>query len=258
MDKQFIGQFIGQSFLITGGGSGIGAATARVLAAQGARITICGRRANKLDDVKDTIGEACCAVVADVTDENARVSVIGAAVKHGNGLSGLINNAGNMYRGAIETLKQDRLLELFNQNVVAGMMLSGLAVPHLEKTAGSIVFIGSAHTRRAFPGVSPYAATKAAVQTLTKVLAAELGHKSVRVNCVIPGAVPTEINQRAGIFTEQEAAERYEELAPMHALGRVGSVEEVAEAISFLLRSPWTTGALLDVDGGLGLGLTNQ
>ncbi len=251
-------RFVDQSFLITGGGSGIGAATARMLADAGARVTICGRRADSIDAVQNAIGPSCLAVTADITDGDARTRAINAAVKHGDGLTGLINNAGNMYRGAIETLEQDQLLELFNQNVVAGMMMSGLTVPHLEKSQGSIIFIGSVHTRRAFPGATPYAATKAAVQTITKVLAAELGPKNIRVNCVIPGAVPTEINQRAGIFSDAEAIERYESLAPLHALGRVGTADEVAEAICYLLGSHWTTGALLDIDGGLGLGVTNQ
>ncbi|MEM7019901.1 MAG: SDR family oxidoreductase [Pseudomonadota bacterium] len=245
-----------QSFLITGGGSGIGAVTAKHLAAQGARVTICGRRAEKLQAVAADIGEACLPVTADVTDTTDRESLINAAVKHGGGLNGLINNAGNMYRTTIEDADADKLLELFNHNVVAGMMLSGLAVPYLEQTAGSIIFIGSIHTRRAFPGASPYAATKAAVQTVTQVLAAELGPRNIRVNCVIPGAVPTEINQRAGLFSEEEAADRYEQLGPLHVLGRIGTAEEVAEAIAYLLNAKWTTGALLDVDGGLGLGAT--
>ena len=123
---------------------------------------------------------------------------------------------------------------MFDSNVVAPMMLTGLAVPHLEKRGGAVIFIGSVHTRRSFPGASPYAATKGAVEVLARVLAAELGPKRIRVNCVIPGAVPTEINLRAGLFTEAEHRSRMEALAPMHALGRIGTDREIAEAIEYL------------------------
>jgi NAD(P)-dependent dehydrogenase (short-subunit alcohol dehydrogenase family) len=136
------------------------------------------------------------------------------------------------------------------------MLLTGLAVPHLAARKGAVIFLGSIHNRRAFPGAAPYAATKGAVETLTRVLAAELGPKGVRVNCVAPGAVFTEINQRAGLADDAGALARLEAMAPLHPLGRIGTAEEVAEAVEYLVRAEWTTGAQLDVDGGLGLGTT--
>ena len=137
------------------------------------------------------------------------------------------------------------------------MLLSGLAVPHLRERRGAIVFFGSVHTQRAFPGASPYAATKGALETLTGVLAAELGPQGVRVSCVRPGGVLTEINQRAGLFDDATAAERMESLGPAHALGRPGTTDEVAEAVEYLVTAEWATGAVLTIDGGLGLGVTN-
>jgi len=120
-----------------------------------------------------------------------------------------------------------------------------------------VIFFGSAHTRRAFPSPSsPYDASKGAAQTLTRSLAAELGPKGIRVNCVVPGGVFTEINQRAGLFDDETAKKRLEGMASLHALGRIGTVEEIAEAVDYRVRAEWTTGAILDVDGGLGLGLT--
>ena len=150
-----------------------------------------------------------------------------------------------------------KLLNIFNTNVVSGMMLLGESKKYLAKTKGVNIFIGSVHNRRAFPGASPYAATKGALETLTKVLAAELGNEKIRVNCVVPGGVYTEINQRAGIFDDDTAKKRLEKMASIHALGRIGTPEEIAEAVEYLICSEWTTGAILDVDGGLGLGLTN-
>jgi NAD(P)-dependent dehydrogenase (short-subunit alcohol dehydrogenase family) len=120
-----------------------------------------------------------------------------------------------------------------------------------------VIFLGSVHSQRAFPGASPYAATKGALETLTGVLAAELGPQQIRVSCVRPGGVFTEINQRAGLMDDAQALERLNGLAPAHALGRLGTVTEVAEAVEYLARAEWATGNVLTIDGGLGLGVTN-
>lgn len=246
----------GMSILITGGGSGLGAGTAKYFCDRGARVTICGRRKDKVDAAAADIGPGCLAVQADVTRDTDRRALVDAAMSHGGGLDALVNNAGNMYRGPIEALEEESLLNIFHTNVIAGMLLTGLCVDALAEREGAVVFIGSIHNRRAFPGASPYAATKGAVETLSRVLAAELGPKKIRVNCVAPGAVLTEINQRAGLFTDEEAKARLESMVDMHALDRIGTAEEIAEAIAYLVCAEWTTGALIDVDGGLGLGLT--
>ena len=109
------------------------------------------------------------------------------ALEHGNGkLDALVNNAANMYRQPVEGYTEAFLQDAFNTNVISAMMLSSMAVPHLESTQGAIVFIGSL-TRRAFPGASPYATTKAALEGAAKVMAAELGPKHIRVGCILPG-----------------------------------------------------------------------
>ena len=247
----------GMSVLITGGGSGLGADAARHFAARGALVTIAARRAEKLEAVAREIGAACRAVVGDVTLAADRARMLDTASARGGGtLGALICAAGNMLRGQIETLDERAILELFNTNVVGHMALVGLGVEQLAAARGAIVFFGSVHTRRAFPGASPYAATKGALEALTRVLAAELGPRGIRVNCVTPGAVPTELNVRAGLMTEAESHARLEGMAGMHALQRIGTGAEVAEAIEHLVCAEWTTGAVLDVDGGLGLGLT--
>lgn len=248
----------GMSVIVTGGGSGIGAGTAMYFASHGARVTICGRRLAKIESVAAEIGSSCQAVQADVTSDADRRRLVDAALDFGGGkLDVLVSNAGNMYRGPIEELDEAKLLDVFHTNVVAGMMLTGLTVPHLAKTHGAVVFIGSVHTQRAFPGAAPYAATKGAIEALTRVLAAELGRKKIRVNCVRPGAVFTEINQRAGLADDKAALERLHSLAPEHALGRIGTPLEIAEAIAHLACAEWTTGTIVSVDGGLSLGVTH-
>jgi NAD(P)-dependent dehydrogenase (short-subunit alcohol dehydrogenase family) len=244
----------GLSVLITGGGSGLGEATARYLTERGAKVTITGRRPDKIAAAAAAIG--CRGVAGDVTDAEDRARMIEAAVEHGGRLDALFNNAGNMVRGPIEALDEADLLGLFHTNVVGAMMLTGLAVPHLARTRGAVLFVGSVHTRRSFPTASPYAATKGAIETLTKVLAAELGDRGIRVNCVVPGSVLTELNVRAGLLTHEQAAARQQALLTTQALDQIGTGVNIAEAVDYLIRADWTTGALLDVDGGMGLGVT--
>jgi 3-oxoacyl-[acyl-carrier protein] reductase len=247
----------GMSVLVTGGGSGIGEGIARHLCSKGALVTISGRRADKVQAVATSIGPACRAVVGDVTVDADRRAMVAAAVEHGGGLDVLVNNAGNMYRGPLAELDETKLLDLFHSNVVGGIMLTQAALEPLRTSRGAVVFFGSVHSQRAFPGASPYAATKGAIETLTGVLAAELGPQQIRVSCVRPGGVFTEINQRAGYLDDAEAKARLDGLAPAHALGRLGTVIEVAEAVEYLACAEWATGNVLTIDGGLGLGVTN-
>ena len=143
------------SILVTGGGSGIGADCARRFCSQGARVTISGRRLEKLEAIKDELGERCHVVQGDVTVQADREVMLAAAVAHGSKLDALVNNAANMYRQPVDGYTEDFLKDAFDTNVVSAMMLSSMAVPLLEPTQGAIVFIGSTHTRRAFPGPRP-------------------------------------------------------------------------------------------------------
>ena len=243
------------SVVITGGGSGIGEATARYLAAQGAKVTICGRREDRIKTVAKEIGSNCAWVTADVTSSADRQKLVDAAIAHGGRIDALISNAGNMERKPVEEWTEERLLQVFNDNVISGMMLTQVALPHLVATEGAIIFIGSVYTVRAYPGAAPYAATKGALEALVKVLATELGPRKIRVNAVRPGAVLTEINQRAGLYDDEAAAKRLESIANHHAVGRIGTSLEIAEGIEYLIRAEWVTGTVLSVDGGMGLGV---
>lgn len=137
-------------------------------------------------------------------------------------------------------------------------MLVKEAFEHLKESKGCVVFVGSVHTQRAFPNASPYAATKGALEALTGVLAAELGKDEIRVGCVRPGGVPTEINVRAGLSSQEESDKRLADMGNLHALGRSGTTAEVAEAFEYLVNANWATGNVLTIDGGLGLGVTYE
>jgi len=152
----------GLSVLVTGGGSGIGEGVARNLCRSGARVTISGRRRDKIEAVAKALGPNCRAVVGDVARTEDRKHMIEEAVAHGGGLNALVNNAGNMYRAPITEAREDEILALFQTNVVAAMMLTGLAVPHLEKRGGAVIFLGSVHTLRAYPGRGTGAVTEGA------------------------------------------------------------------------------------------------
>lgn len=245
----------GMSVLVTGGGSGLGEAVVARLTGLGARVTLSGRRADRVAAVAERTGAR--GVPGDVTSGEDRAAMLDAALTHGGKLDAVVHAAGNMYRGPLEHLTEQGLHDVFASNTIAPMLLTGLALEHLRAARGAVLFFGSVHTSRAFPGASPYAATKGALETLTAVLAAELGPQGVRVGCVRPGGVLTEINQRAGLCDDEAAAARMEALGRSHALGRAGRPDEVAEAVQYLLTAEWATGAVLTVDGGLGLGVTN-
>lgn len=246
-----------KSILVTGGGSGIGEGAARYFAACGARVTITGRRADRIEAVAREAGPNCHWVQADVCSAKDRSRMLADAVRHGGGrLDGLVNNAGITHHSGLAGLDEAALERVLNTNLHAPMLLTQAAVPELEKTAGAVIFIGSVHNRLALPGRLAYAASKGAIANVSRVLAAELGPKRIRVNCVVPGAVATEINAAVTGQDPEEAKAFFKNLTHLHPLGRIGTPEDIAEAMEYLLLAEWTTGAILDVDGGMGLGVT--
>ena len=122
------------SILVTGGGSGIGLGTARYCIERGAKVTICGRREDKIQAAATELGDACRGVTADITVAADRQKLLEAAIDHAGQLDALINNAGNMYRGAITELDETALQEVFHTNVIAAMMLTGLCTPALRNS----------------------------------------------------------------------------------------------------------------------------
>lgn len=249
-------EFKDKVVILTGASSGIGAGTAKHLSTLGATLVLSGRNVENLNIIASecTVCDGVpkpLIVPGDVTDEKYIEKLIEITVKTFGKINVLINNAGILSTGTIETTSLEQFDKIMNTNVRSIYQLTMLAVPHLIKTQGTIVNISSVNGIRSFPGVLAYNISKAAVDQFTRCVALELASKNVRVNSVNPGVIITEIHKRGGM--DEETYQKFLEHAKStHALGRPGQVEEVAAAIAFLAgsASSFITGASLPVDGG--------
>jgi len=243
-----------QNVLVTGASSGIGRATALRFASEGARVALVGRGREALQEVERVLaeqGRESLVVAADVTIEAEAERALTETVARFGGLDVLVNAAGILSNGTIETTTLAAWDEMLNVNLRAVFHLMQMAVPHLKRRPGNIVNVSSVTGLRAFPGVLAYCVSKAGVDQLTRCTALELAADGIRVNAVNPGVVRTEIHRRGGMDEENYAA-FLERSRTTHPIGRVGTPTEVAELILFLAsdRATWITGATYSIDGG--------
>jgi NAD(P)-dependent dehydrogenase (short-subunit alcohol dehydrogenase family) len=248
------GELKGKVAIITGATSGIGRATALRFAAAGARVTVVGRSQRELNRVASEVKEQRGDVLslrADVTDEKAARRIVGRTVKEFSTLDVLVNAAGHLASGTIESTPLAAWDAMMNVNLRAVFNLMQQAAPYLIKSRGNVVNVSSVTGLRAFPGVLAYCVSKAGLDQLTRCAALELAPKGVRVNAVNPGVVVTEIHKRGGMNEEAYAA-FLEHSKSTHPIGRVGEAREVAELILYLAseRAGWITGATYSIDGG--------
>ncbi|XP_006640598.1 3-oxoacyl-[acyl-carrier-protein] reductase FabG [Lepisosteus oculatus] len=245
----------GKVALITGASSGIGAATGILFAELGALLALNGRDVENLTKIAQQCtnagGTEPLLVPGDLTDEDTVRKTIEKTIAHYGRLDVLVNSAGILAMGSIETTDMAQYDRVMNINVRSVYHLTHLAVPHLIKTKGSIVNVSSVNGQRSFPGVLAYCMSKSAIDQFTRCTALELASKQVRVNSVGPGVIITEVHKRAGL-NEEEYAKFLEKCKVTHALGRPGEAEEVARAIAFLASdaASFITGVNLPVDGG--------
>ncbi|HVQ39585.1 MAG TPA: glucose 1-dehydrogenase [Pyrinomonadaceae bacterium] len=250
MDKEFADKIV----LITGATSGIGKATARRFAEAGANIAAVGRKETALNELTEEIaglGTRALAIQADLSIEVEAQEVVRKAVEHFGGIDVLVNAAGHISSGTIETTALQAWDAMLDINLRAVFMLMQKALPTIIERRGNIVNVSSVTGLRAFPGVLAYCVSKAGLDQLTRCTALELAGKGVRVNAVNPGVVVTEIHKRGGMTEEQYSA-FLEHSKETHPLGRVGDAREIAELIFFLAspRASWITGATYSIDGG--------
>ena len=242
-----------RSAIVTGASSGIGRATAIRLGRDGYGVLAVGRDKVALDTVVKEVeaaGGRGVPLVADLTDFSAK-AVVGAALDAFGGLSVLVNAAGIIGSGTIETTVPEEADMMMGINVRVPFVLMQAAVPALVASRGSVVNVSSVAGLRAFPGVLIYCISKAALDQLTRCAALELAAQGVRVNAVNPGVVITNLHRRGGMV-EEKYRDFLEHSRTTHPLGRAGEPEEIAELIAFLAsdRAGWITGETISIDGG--------
>ncbi|WMX47607.1 SDR family NAD(P)-dependent oxidoreductase [Streptomyces roseicoloratus] len=236
--------------VVTGAGTGIGRATARRFARQGATVVAVGRRQEPLDETAAGF-PGIRPLAADVTAQGAPEDIVRTAVETYGRLDVLVNNAGIAVGGPLGTLDREVIGPLVETNLVAPVLLTQAAVPALEAAGGVVVNVTTTVGQRGWPDNSVYPATKSALETLTRCWAVELAPRGVRVVAVAPGAIETPIADHMGLSAEQREAVRKWQLAHI-PLGRIGSPEDVAWAITALAapEAGYLTGTVLPVDGG--------
>ena len=244
----------GKVAIITGASRGIGAAIAKRFARDGASVVVnyatSQAAAEEVVAAIKSAGGQAIAVKADV-GKPAEIPTLFAAVKSNFGrLDILVNNAAVMQRTFLPDVTAEIIDAHFNVNV-RGYLLCVKEAAALMMAGGSIINIGSAISRMAYPGAVVYTATKGAIDVMTRVLAAELGPRGIRVNVLAPGSTRTDMNSEKSGKTKEE--ERQEEQAT--ALRRIGEVDDIADAAAFLATDDarWVTGTWLDVSGGIRL-----
>jgi NAD(P)-dependent dehydrogenase (short-subunit alcohol dehydrogenase family) len=243
----------GDVAVVTGAGRGIGEGIARVLAGAGAAVVVAARRTNEIEKVAETIrgdGGRAIAVTTDVTDD-ASVEALAAAAKDEFGkLDIWVNNAGGSpIQSKLTKLPRDEWDATLKLNLTAVWTCTTIAANNMED-GGRILNISSRAAVVTVPGSGHYAAAKAGVNSLTATFAAELGPR-IRVNCIMPGAVPTEIMMKALRLGEDDlpALEKNLRLPA----GRLGTPEDLGAAALFLTSkaSEWVTGEVISISGGM-------
>jgi len=238
----------GKACLVTGSTGGIGLETAKLLVAEGARVATCGRSAAA------AVGEALH-VRADLAEPDAPARVVEAAASALGGLDVLVNNVGLAVHARFEDVPDADWDAMWQLNVMSYVRAIRAALPYLRASRGVIVNVSSTAGKRPSTGMPHYSVTKAAVLSLSRLVADVYAGDGIRCNAVTPGPTATEAWLGKGGLADQQGGDRAEVLAKVGAgrpLGRLAEPEEIAAVIAFLAseRASYVTGAAWSADGG--------
>lgn len=241
------GDLAGHAAIVTGGGAGIGAATARCLAARGAEVAVLDRASDAASAVAAEIGGHAFEV--DVRDPTATTAAVQAAADAMGGLTDVVANAGLGLNKPLHKYTDDEWRLVVGVNLDGTFHTVRAAIPLLRQRGGNIVTVASLNASRPLQGEAPYSAAKAGVVNLTRTLALEYA-PAIRANCVSPGMIATALTS---VITDDPDFTAVAEAGT--PLGRIGSAEEVAEVIAFLCSDAarYVTGQEIVVDGGASL-----
>ena len=239
----------GKVALVTGGSRGIGFAIAKTLSENGASVVITSKDSDKIKKAESKISNSF-GITCDIKNKNQVQNVINQTIKKFGKLDILVNNAGIFPKiKKLHQIEEEDWNEVLDVNLTGQFRFTKEAIPHLQKTSGCIINISSDAGLKAYQGFNAdaYSASKAALIVLTKCWALEYSKDKIRVNCICPGVVDTDMtkpflqNQKDIEFMNNE-----------HPLGRIGQPEEIGKAVLYFVSddASWVTGAILTVDGG--------
>lgn len=242
----------GKIALITGGGTGIGEATAKVFAAEGAQVAITGRRKDVLEGVAKAIvsnGGKVLVVAGSVTDEAHVREAVDQAMRTFGKIDILINNAGiGAFGTPLHETTDQAWQEVLDTNLTGVFRFARAVIPHMLGRGGSIVNVSSIAGMVGIAGLAAYGSTKGALLALTRCMAIDYAKEKIRCNCVCPGLVDTPMAADAIADPEMNAM-----LMAAYPLGRCGTPDEVARMLLYLAsdEAAWVTGSIFTIDGGM-------
>lgn len=238
--------------IITGGSDGLGYATAKRLADEGANVVICGRRADHVNAAATALGNNVTAQQADVTSAADCEALMAMTVERFGGLDILINNAGASAAFGLESLDDAGWQADFELKLMAAVRMSRLAIPHLRaRGGGSIINASISGGKAPLPGMLPTSVMRAAGLNLTKSLANEFAAENIRVNAICIGFLKSaQWDRKAGSGDVQAV---YDDLGARVPMGRIGEAEDYADLAAFLCsaRATYITGTAVNLDGGM-------